>query len=180
MTTPLRLPDPFTPGTTQATAATPTCSCCCCCCCCCCCVVSAVSTSVALPAGFLRDIDAQRVALETTPTPGRRIPASILLALVPAAMIGVFLLLADEIEFLALIPWSVAALAIAVISVLGGSRSPFSGTLRLLMGTVAGMAEIFVAWPLLAAGPLGIAVYGAAVVAVPLLLLRHYRRERAR
>lgn len=178
MTTPLRLPDPFTPGTTQATAATPTCSCCCCCCC----VVSAVSTSVALPAGFLRDLDKQRAPQDTFLAPERRIAATIALALVPACMIGALLFLADEIKFpaVALIPWSVAALTVVVVSMLGGSRSPFSGPLRLLVGTAAGLAEMIVAWPLLAAGPLGTAIYGAAILAIPWLLLRHYRRRRAR
>lgn len=178
MTTPLRLPDPFTPGTTQATAATPTCSCCCCCCC----VVSAVSTSVALPAGFLRDLDKQRAPQDTFLAPERRIAATIALALVPACVIGALLFLADEIKFpaVALIPLSVAALTVVVVSTLGGSRSPFSGPLRLLVGTAAGLAEMIVAWPLLAAGPVGMTVYGAAVLAIPWALLRHYRRRRAR
>ncbi|MFI9009658.1 hypothetical protein ACIGNX_20750 [Actinosynnema sp. NPDC053489] len=43
MTTALRLPDPFTPDTTTASAATPTCSCCCRCC-----AVSAVGGAIAL------------------------------------------------------------------------------------------------------------------------------------
>lgn len=60
-----RMPDPFSPGAINPTAATPTC-----CCCCCCCLASAIVTPVALYTSLARDTAPPARQVTWGPPPG--------------------------------------------------------------------------------------------------------------
>ncbi|WP_199431884.1 hypothetical protein [Qaidamihabitans albus] len=174
-TTPaLRLPDAFSPGATRAAAATPTCSCCCCCCCC---VVSTVSATVALPAGFAKDLRRQPPHVEGG---GRPTLATLLLGLLPVLMLVLGYFLLQDYE-----PVPAAALATAltggtafVVAALGGSQRPWNSAGRLLLWIAVGFVEFLVCAALLVSGLVVVfgICYVAAVVVAPVLLLRGYRR----
>ncbi|PRX51111.1 hypothetical protein B0I33_101264 [Prauserella shujinwangii] len=175
MTAPLRLPDAFTPGATRAAAATPTCSCCCCCCCC---AVSTVGATVALPAGFAKDVRAER---EGNPPGARARLAAVLLGALPALTIVVGYLLGRDLEPMTVLQLAlpIAAGTALVFAALGGSRRPWHSAGRVVLWAAAFIAEFLVLLPVFLTGlhlVLGIA-YLAALVLVPRCLLRAYRRR---
>lgn len=66
-----RMPDPFSPGAINPTAATPSC-----CCCCCCCLASAIVTPVALYTALARDTAPPPRQVNWGPPPGWTPPAA--------------------------------------------------------------------------------------------------------
>lgn len=174
--TAVRLPDGFTPGTTRAAAATPTCSCCCCCCC----AVSAVSATVALPAGFARD-----VAGKDRDGPGERRAAGrarVLLALLPALLIAAGYFAVTELGSWTTalsVPAALACAAAFLIAAAGGSPAPWRSAVRLALWCALAVAEFFTAALLLLSMNIGgIVVYALLLVAVPASVLGVYRRRR--
>lgn len=177
MTTPLRLPDAFTPGRTRAAAATPTC-----CCCCCCCAVSVAATSVALPMGFLADTAGKAGAPPERDRSARRFAAAGL-ALLPAAVIFTAFVLANgSLAWGPVLSVFGGLIAAGAIGASGGSGARVNGIMRYLCGVLAVMVELVLGLPILGMlaplpGPLALTLYLTVAVAVAVLVARIYARR---
>lgn len=183
MTTAYRLPDPFTPNA-MVTAATPTC---CCCCCCCCCAVSTLGTMVAVPAGLVGDLNlAERRQLElarpVAPKGSRERGLGVAgVTLIAGAVFATFfgVLLVGGAGYLSL----VLGIGMAVAGLVGigfvahamGSPYPALSSVRLAVGIVGFLAELFGLLFLFGAYALIISPVLALVV-TPLLFLAYRRR----
>ncbi|WP_158887335.1 hypothetical protein [Amycolatopsis anabasis] len=175
MTAALRLPDPFTPGATSATAATPTCSCCCCCC-----AVSVVSASVALPRGFARDLRAEE-------PPRRNRFAMVLLALVPGLTLVLWYLLVRYADLgpdpggtILLLGFGAAIAAVTLITAWSGPLVWILSFGRILLWIGAGILEFLLVLFSLVLGPLALVPalgYVAALGWLPRWLNRRYKKD---
>lgn len=162
MTTALRLPDPFTPDTTNTAAATPTC------CCCCCCAASATGAAIALPTGLANDLaDAGR------PRAGAAlvVPAALY---PPGLLVLSFTPWADPLSDYAVAGGVTALLWAFLAAWLTGAKAPWRGPLRLLFWCGAFLLEVALALPLLAVPGIGPLLYLALVVGVGVLTHRAY------
>ena len=171
MTTALRLPDPFTPDTTAASAATPTCSCCCCCC-----AVTAVGSAVALPAGLADDLaeagQPRRKALWV-------LPASLFL---PAVLASPFLDVGDHWLLYVTVGGSCALLWTYLTARFTGAAGPARGMGRMAIWLALFFAEVFLSLPVLGAlnqfgAPFTILVYASVVGLVGWKVVRYYGRR---
>ncbi|MEU4739817.1 hypothetical protein AB0G02_05030 [Actinosynnema sp. NPDC023658] len=172
MTTAVRLPDPFTPDATTASAATPTC------CCCCCCAVSAVGGAIALPSGLADD-------LAEAGRPRRKavwvLPATLFL---PWVLASPFLDVGERWPYYAAGGWVCALLWTFVVARSTGAAGPFRGMVRLGIWSVLFVAEVFLSLPMLGVLsplglPVGIAVYALVVAFLGWQVHRYYARGRS-
>ncbi|MGQ0841118.1 hypothetical protein [Actinokineospora sp.] len=175
-TTAYRLPDPFSPGAADATAATPTC-----CCCCCCCLATAVTTPIVLHGGLRRDLAA---AGPGTPQQERnRVSAPALTVVVWFLLMSAIVVTVFAGGFAAdLWPVAIGGFALAALGGVyaigrwAGAANPAANAGRLALGIVAFGLEFF-------AGIYLVLLYGSYVVIGPVAALigaviavRAYRR----
>jgi hypothetical protein len=170
MTTALRLPDPFTPDATTASAATPTC------CCCCCCAVSAVGGAIALPSALANDLTE---AGQPRRKAFRVLPATLFL---PWVLVSPFLDIGDGRPFYAGAGLICALLWTYFAAKVAGAAGPARGVGRLILWTTAFAAEVFLSLPVLGVlAPLGapaaIVVYVLLVGSAGRLVHRFYARR---
>lgn len=162
MTTAYRLPDQFSPGALDATAATPTC-----CCCCCCCLASTLTTPIVLHGALSKEL---RDSEPPTPAhPGRRRLAPTLSALVWIALLIALVslissgALTEDTWMLTLGGTVAVAIVVAwAIAKWAASRQPVMAGARVLLGTIAFAAEFVV-------GGFLLLFYGSYVIIGPVV-----------
>jgi hypothetical protein len=171
MTTLLRVPDQFTPGAgTVTTAATPTC------CCCCCCVTSVVTASAVLAEGLNADL---RQVERRSPVAVFLIALGPLIAIVPVvvALFGGHSWLRDlvsaDLGISELVAVLLAGFWTWVITNAAGSRKPFAGLLRLVVGVLFGLTEFALAMFTLG----GIEILAFVLVPVAIISVRQIYRH---